>query len=137
MCGRFTQIFSGGEVHAVMDLSGPAVDLRPRYNIAPSQNAAVVRDDIGGRKLSMLRWGLIPTWAKEPGIGSKAHQRARRNRSREALVPGGVRKAPVHRAGQRILRMAARGHGPPALVRHHEGQGADGLRRPLGALASA
>ena len=71
MCGRFTQIFSGGEVRAVMDLDDPAADLRPRYNLAPSQSAAVVRGDVGGRHLSMLRWGLIPAWAKEPGIGQK------------------------------------------------------------------
>ncbi len=69
MCGRFTQISSGREVHAVMDLDGPEADLRPRYNIAPSQNAAVVRDDAGRRQLSMLRWGLIPAWAKKPDIG--------------------------------------------------------------------
>ncbi|MDE0096741.1 MAG: SOS response-associated peptidase [Gammaproteobacteria bacterium] len=71
MCGRFTQISSGREVHAVMGLDGPEVDLRPRYNIAPSQNAAVVRNDAGGRQLSMLRWGLIPTWAKKPDIGNR------------------------------------------------------------------
>ena len=69
MCGRFTQIFSGGEVRAVLDLDGPEWELQPRYNLAPSQDAVVVRDDAGGRRLSMLRWGLIPAWAKKPDIG--------------------------------------------------------------------
>lgn len=69
MCGRFTQIFSGGQVRAVLDLDGPEWELQPRYNLAPSQDAAVVRVDAGGRQLSMLRWGLIPFWAKKPDIG--------------------------------------------------------------------
>ena len=72
MCGRFTQRFSWREVHAFLHLGdAPAANLRPRYNLAPSQNAAAVRNDGGGRRLSMLRWGLIPAWAKDPGIGNK------------------------------------------------------------------
>ena len=43
-----------------MNLIGAPRNLRPRYNIAPSQEVAVVRDGDGGRSLSMLRWGLIP-----------------------------------------------------------------------------
>ena len=39
--------------------------------MAPAQNIAVVRPTEGGRRLSMLRWGLIPAWAKEPNIGYK------------------------------------------------------------------
>ena len=71
MCGRFTQRFSWREVHAFLSLIGPAANLRPRYNLAPSQSAAVVRGDAGGRRLSLLRWGLIPAWAKEPNIGHR------------------------------------------------------------------
>ncbi len=45
-------------------------NLSPRYNIAPSQQAPVVRADAaGGRTLGLLRWGLIPSWAKEAKIG--------------------------------------------------------------------
>ena len=44
----------------------------PRYNIAPSQQAlAILQGKDGQRQGHMLRWGLIPFWAKEPGIGSK------------------------------------------------------------------
>ena len=73
MCGRFTQRFSWREVHSFLRLGtpAPALNLRPRYNLAPSQNAAVVRDEDGERRLSMLRWGLIPGWAKDPSIGHK------------------------------------------------------------------
>ncbi|MCA9067573.1 MAG: SOS response-associated peptidase, partial [Planctomycetaceae bacterium] len=45
----------------------------PRYNIAPTQDIAVVRLDQGHkhRELSLLRWGLIPSWAKDPKIGNR------------------------------------------------------------------
>ena len=69
MCGRFTQRLSWRELHELMDLIGAAQNLRPRYNVAPGQNIAAVRLADGGRRLSMLRWGLIPAWAKEPNIG--------------------------------------------------------------------
>ena len=73
MCGRFTQRFSWREVHSFLRLGtpGPALNLRPRYNLAPSQNAAVVREEDGEPRLCMLRWGLIPRWAKDPNIGHK------------------------------------------------------------------
>jgi len=44
----------------------------PRYNIAPTQTALVVRETPEGRREAVgLRWGLIPFWAKEPSIGSR------------------------------------------------------------------
>ncbi len=54
-----------------MDLLGAPLNLRPRYNVAPSQDVAVARDAEEGRRLAMLRWGLIPAWAKDPAIGHK------------------------------------------------------------------
>ena len=79
MCGRFTQRMTWRELHERLDLIGTPLNLRPRYNIAPSQDVAVVRTaDPGsqsgagiGRTLVMLRWGLIPAWAREPNIGHK------------------------------------------------------------------
>lgn len=47
-------------------------ELLPRYNIAPSQQVAVVRQQNGGvRELSFLQWGLIPSWSKNRAIGYK------------------------------------------------------------------
>ena len=79
MCGRFTQRMSWRELHDLMDLVGAPPNLRPRYNVAPSQDVAIIRsDDPGsrsgasdGRTLAMLRWGLIPAWAKDPAIGHR------------------------------------------------------------------
>ena len=52
-----------------MNLTGPALNLRPRYNVAPGQDVAAVRTAEDGRRLSMLRWGLIPFWSRDPNIG--------------------------------------------------------------------
>ena len=72
MCGRFTQTFTWDQADLLLDLSGPPLNLQPRYNVAPSQDVAVVRADRNGRRrLSMLRWGLVPGWAKDPRIGHK------------------------------------------------------------------
>ena len=69
MCGRFTQRFSWQQVHDYMNLIGEPVELRPRYNVAPGQDVAAVRAGEDGRRLSMLRWGLLPAWAKDPNMG--------------------------------------------------------------------
>ncbi len=71
MCGRYV-LTSPGEAIAehfrLTDL--PAYP--PRYNIAPTQTALVVRaTPAGGREAVGLRWGLIPFWAKGPSIGSR------------------------------------------------------------------
>ena len=72
MCGRFA-FFSPHE--AVSRLFGvpdaPAVE--PRYNIAPTQSVAAVREagEPAGRELAMLYWGLVPSWAKERSIGAR------------------------------------------------------------------
>ena len=71
MCGRFTQYLTWRELRALLNPFGPAPNLRPRYNVAPTQRVAAVRLVEGERRLSMLRWGLIPSWAKDPSIGAK------------------------------------------------------------------
>ena len=73
MCGRFTQRYSRREVHAFLGLRGPPRNLRSRYNVAPSQEVAVVRAGNDGRELSMLRRGLIPGWAMTVrAVGTRA-----------------------------------------------------------------
>jgi putative SOS response-associated peptidase YedK len=49
----------------------PTEELPPRYNIAPSQPVPVIRQVGSGRAISMVRWGLVPFWAKDPSIGSR------------------------------------------------------------------
>ncbi len=46
-------------------------EVEPHYNIAPGQTIPVVRETGQGRELALLRWGLIPSWAKEASIGMR------------------------------------------------------------------
>ena len=71
MCGRFA-FFAPPE--AIAEYFGVlnATELEPRYNVAPTQDVAIVRADADGeRRLSMARWGLVPYWAKDPTIGNR------------------------------------------------------------------
>jgi len=70
MCGRFTSFLSPEIIAASFDVQQP-FSVEPRYNIAPTQMVPVVRCHEDGRnRLDLLKWGLIPPWAKDPGIGS-------------------------------------------------------------------
>ena len=71
MCRSFSYRLSWSELHELMGLIGAPLNLRPRCNAAPGQDIAVVRAAAGGRWLAMLRWGLIPAWAKDPAIGNR------------------------------------------------------------------
>ncbi len=71
MCGRYVRS-SLPEVFAARLGARGELDLRPSYNVAPSQPALIARTDPNGRReLAAVRWGLIPFWAKDPKIGYK------------------------------------------------------------------
>jgi putative SOS response-associated peptidase YedK len=46
-------------------------ELAPRYNIAPTQPVAAVRQAADERELRMVRWGLVPGWASDPALGAR------------------------------------------------------------------
>ena len=66
MCGRF-QLKPDQDWMEEFGVSEPP-DLTPRYNIAPTQNVPAVRLAEGKRRLVRIRWGLIPSWAKDSKI---------------------------------------------------------------------
>jgi putative SOS response-associated peptidase YedK len=70
MCGRFA-FYSPHE--AIVRLFGVAAapEIEPRWNIAPTQFIATVREAGGPREVAMLYWGLVPSWAKEKSIGAR------------------------------------------------------------------
>jgi putative SOS response-associated peptidase YedK len=71
MCGRFS-LGATTRVAQIFDLPDWR-EMPPRYNIAPSQNVpAIIRDrEAAAREMRSMRWGLIPSWATDPGIGSR------------------------------------------------------------------
>ncbi len=71
MCGRFA-FYSPSEATAALFGASGSLDMKPRYNIAPTQDIAAIRnDESGSRELTALRWGLIPFWAKDPSTGNR------------------------------------------------------------------
>lgn len=71
MCGRFTLTAPPAQIADAFDLD-EVPDLRPRFNVAPGQAIATVRQaPEGGRVLEERRWGLVPRWAKDPKIGAR------------------------------------------------------------------
>ena len=71
VCGRFA-FFAPPDAVARQFGIGHTPSLEPRYNISPTQPVPVVRwDRQGVASLDMLRWGLIPRWAKDPTIGNR------------------------------------------------------------------
>lgn len=66
MCGRFTLRLSTAELQELFDaLRVENPQLRLRYNICPSQTVAVVKQEEDAPTCSLMRWGMIPHWAKE------------------------------------------------------------------------
>lgn len=74
MCGRYQLNRPPAEIARWMGIrTGVLPNVGPRYNIAPTQTAPVVRrhPETGERHLDLLRWGLVPHWAKDPSIGAR------------------------------------------------------------------
>jgi len=72
MCGRFRLSRHGKEVAEGFAIE-EEVEWSPRYNIAPSDHIPTVQQDASKpvRHFTLMRWGLIPFWAKDPAIGFK------------------------------------------------------------------
>jgi len=70
VCGRFVQT-SGGEALARRFGVADAPALRPRYNVAPTQLAAAVRQIESRRRIDLLRFGLVPGWAEDLRAGAR------------------------------------------------------------------
>ena len=70
MCGRYTLTVDENAVLERFDLQSSQAPHEPRFNIAPTQVVPVVLNDTP-QQLSTVQWGLIPSWAKDPSIGSK------------------------------------------------------------------
>ena len=127
MCGRYTLAAGGEELAETFDVPVPDLELHARYNIAPGQQAVVVAEDRRGRRAGLLTWGLVPSWAEEPGrplINARSESVLERPSFRESferrrcLVPAdgfyewkqeGDRKVPfwIHPASGGLVSFAA------------------------------
>jgi putative SOS response-associated peptidase YedK len=92
MCGRYRLTAKQRFIAEHFDLEESEVHASPRYNIAPSQEGAIIRQDRQqpNRVFSLMRWGLVPYWANDVSIGFKtinamAETAAEKSSFREAM----------------------------------------------------
>ena len=72
MCGRTFQKTPLGEIQNLFGTVNPVPNTAPNYNAAPTDTLPIVRLDREGRRsLDLLRWGLIPYWAKNASVGAR------------------------------------------------------------------
>ena len=70
MCGRFSLTVNEAELNLRFEIVGGIAPYESRYNCAPTQMLAVITNR-REKQLSYFKWGLIPSWAKDPSIGNK------------------------------------------------------------------
>jgi putative SOS response-associated peptidase YedK len=68
VCGRYASFLPADAVRALFDTVNPTPNWEPTWNMAPTRDAPVVRlhPETRARHLDLLRWGLVPHWAKDP-----------------------------------------------------------------------
>ena len=74
MCGRYVLRSAPRRIReqfGIPDEPGWTERWTPRFNLAPQQDAPIVRVVDGARRLDLLHWGLVPFWADDPGIGHR------------------------------------------------------------------
>jgi putative SOS response-associated peptidase YedK len=122
MCGRYC-ITSAPEAVRRLFRYPEQPNFPPRYNIAPTQPVPIVRLVEGERHFALVRWGLIPSWVKDPKTFTLLDQRTRRVGQRQAGLPQRDEAAALSVPGRWLLRMEGRGRPQAALFRAPEGRG--------------
>lgn len=70
MCGRYTLITDIQELEERFSFKGADLSMLPNFNVAPTQNVLTVTHN-DENQAQLMRWGLIPSWAKDAKIGNR------------------------------------------------------------------
>ncbi|MBV9377307.1 MAG: SOS response-associated peptidase [Alphaproteobacteria bacterium] len=70
MTGRFYLTAAPAELKKKFGLD-QAIELVPRYNIAPTQSAPIIRGEAKNRSVHVARWGLVPSWSRDLSLGAR------------------------------------------------------------------
>lgn len=71
MCGRFTLTADQDSFEDRFSLTRFDLGWVPSFNIAPTQEVLTVTNDGSENRPELMRWGLVPSWAKDPKIGNR------------------------------------------------------------------
>jgi SOS response associated peptidase (SRAP) len=141
MCGRVRLSSDVSEIKLVFSIPPhrPTPNIAPNWNVAPTDPLPVVRYDPKAheRSLDVMRWGLVPFWAKDLKVGfSNINAKAEGNR-RETCLPRGIPAAALPRTRRKLLRVEEDCVREAALCHRAGRPRADGSRRTVGKLAFA
>jgi len=109
MCGRYTLTTPVETLAEEFDLTGPLPKVPPSYNVTPTEQVVAVIAGDGGRRLEMLKWGLIPSWADDPEIGSRMINARSETAPEKPYFPRGFQGTSLPEPGRRLLRVAEDG----------------------------
>ena len=133
MCGRYVHFHSWQHLRQTLTFS-TAAEVPPNYNVAPTHQVPVVREYDGKREGVLMRWGLIPSWAKDKKLA--LDQRPRRHGGDKADVSVRVQKASMSDRRGWILRMEKAGEGEATIPVPDESRCPLRFRRPVGTLGA-
>jgi putative SOS response-associated peptidase YedK len=101
VCGRYTNTVGVQELNARLHVPIPTAEGTRRYNIAPTEQVLAVVAPQGEPEARLLRWGLVPPWAKELKIGSRFI-----NARMESVAEKAPYRTLIPRASRRALQIA-------------------------------
>ncbi|MEZ0327440.1 MAG: SOS response-associated peptidase [Fimbriimonas sp.] len=72
MCARFSLVTPVAELASYFEAGvDPEIDIPPRANVAPTLDVPAVIEDEKGRRIKVLKWGLVPYWSQDSSTGTK------------------------------------------------------------------
>ena len=126
MCGRFTVKTTWAELVALyrLTMDAPPHNLRPRFNVCPTDPVDVVTESEGKRDLVSMRWGLVPWWWSKPlkELRMATFKRSRRNSRNQTGLSGCLQTLALPHPDVGLLRVAERltenclGTSPPPVA---------------------
>ena len=139
MCGRVVQKMPLNDIRVLFETVNPVPNAATTYNGAPTDTLPVVRLNLDGRRcLDLLRWGLVPYWAKDIKIGVRCiNAMAETVATKPAFRDAFARRPTLHRAGRCLLRMAKEPGWQTALRHYRRRWPAARDGRAMGALAGS
>jgi putative SOS response-associated peptidase YedK len=118
MCGRYRLSRRKQIIEDHFDAASGEEDLSPRYNVAPTQPVPVIRQNPKKpvRELALMRWGLIPSWAKDSSGAAKMINARSETAGHETCIPRCAEIPQVFDPRRRILRVEARRENQAAVL---------------------
>ena len=139
MCGRYRLSRRAEILASYFYAENEGMDWEARYNIAPTQTVPVIRQDPQEpiRRASLMRWGLVPNWAKDVTVGPRMINARAETAGGEAGLQRTPPTSALSHSSRRLLRMAEDWKEQTAVLLRDDGAGAFRLRWTLGQRANA